>query len=349
LNLSFQFNQRDDHKRVKKPPKLYPKEFSFSRSLHHEVHAISFRDQMNFTCATSTPKSRNGSTDSLSSSFYDKNRNESYFEQCFETICKLGEGSFGEVFKVRCRDDGKFYAIKKTKQIFRSESHRKERLEEVKRYEQFSDNEHCVTLYKAWEQDDLLFMQIELCRGSVENYVEQIQHVPESFVWSFLLDMLLALQSLHAKHLVHLDIKLDNILITDDSHCKLADFGLVFDLVNSPRSRAIEGDSRYLAPELMQGDYCLANDIFSLGITLLELACGLELPMNGTLWQELRTKVLPETAMDSLSVGLKEIIRSMMEPDPLKRPTVDQLLKTPKLRMLRLERRAGKVSRSFVS
>jgi membrane-associated tyrosine- and threonine-specific cdc2-inhibitory kinase len=46
-------------------------------------------------------------------------------------------------------------------------------------------------MYKAWEQDDLLFMQIELCMGSVEDYVEKIQKVPEEFVWSFLLDMLL--------------------------------------------------------------------------------------------------------------------------------------------------------------
>lgn len=182
---------RDDHKRNKKPPKLYPKEYSLIRYGHHEVHAISFKDQFNSSIATSTPKSRHSSLDSLSSSFYDQKKSDSYFEQCFETVRKLGEGSFGEVFKVRCRDDGKFYAIKKTKQIFRSETHRRERLEEVKRYEQFSSNEHCVTLYKAWEQDDLLFMQIELCWGSVEDYVEKIKRVPESFVWSFLLDMLL--------------------------------------------------------------------------------------------------------------------------------------------------------------
>jgi membrane-associated tyrosine- and threonine-specific cdc2-inhibitory kinase len=157
------------------------------------VHAISFKDQINSSIATSTPKSRNSTRngDSLFSSFYDKSKTDPYFEQCFETICKLGEGSFGEVFKVRSRDDGKLYAIKKTKQIFRSENHRRERLEEVKRYEQFSNNEHCVTMYKAWEQDDLLFMQIELCTGSVEDYVEKIKQVPEDFVWSFLLDMLL--------------------------------------------------------------------------------------------------------------------------------------------------------------
>jgi membrane-associated tyrosine/threonine-specific cdc2-inhibitory kinase len=106
-------------------------------------------------------------------------------------IGKLGEGSFGEVFKVRCKEDGKFYAIKKTRFHHKGESYRRERMQEVRRYEEFSSNENCVTLYKAWEQDDVLFMQIELCRGSVEDYVEDIHEVPEEFIWSFLLDMLL--------------------------------------------------------------------------------------------------------------------------------------------------------------
>lgn len=142
---------------------------------------------------------------------------------------------------------------------------------------------------------------------------------------------------------------MDNILITNDNHCKLADFGLVFDLSNSPRSRAIEGDSRYLAPELMQGNYCLANDIFSLGITLLELSCSLELPTNGRLWQELRSSVLPETAMNSLSPELQLVIRSMMEPNPAKRPTVKQLLKNKKLLVINCQRKMDRISHNCVS
>lgn len=139
---------------------------------------------------SSTPKSKSSSFD-LSSSFYDKNKNETYFEQCYEVIGKVGEGSFGEVFKVRSKEDGKFYAVKKTRFHHKGESYRRERMQEVRRYEEFSSNENCVTLYKAWEQDDVLFMQIELCRQSVEDYVEEIHEVPEEFIWSFLLDMLL--------------------------------------------------------------------------------------------------------------------------------------------------------------
>lgn len=156
------------------------------------------------------------------------------------------------------------------------------------------------------------------------------------------------MQSLHDQNLAHLDIKLDNILITDEKHCKLADFGLVFDLSNSPRIRAIEGDSRYLAPELMQGNYGRFNDIFSLGISVLELACNLELPANGKLWQELRTLVLPEVAMNLLSPELQGVVRAMMEPDPAKRPSVDELLKLPKLRSLHFKRKGTKISQKCV-
>lgn len=243
------------------------------------------------------------------------------------------------------------YAVKKTRFHYKNEVYRRERMQEVRRYEEFSGNENCVTLYKAWEQDDVLFMQIELCRGSVQDFVEEIHEVSEDFVWSFLLDMLLALKGLHDKNLIHLDIKLDNILITDEKHCKLADFGLVFDTVNTNHSRGTEGDSRYLAPELMEGQFCLANDIFSLGISLLELACSLELPSNGSLWQELRNGILPDHAMNKfqLSQDLQTIIRSMMNPNPAMRPNVNELLEIPKLKQMSVQRRFEKVASKCVS
>ncbi len=145
-----------------------------------------------------------------------------------------------------------------------------------------------------------------------------------------------------------MDIKLDNILLTDDNLCKLADFGLVFDTLNT-KSRGMEGDSRYLAPELLQGSFCLANDIFSLGISMLELACNLELPANGILWQELRNGVFPESAMSEISGELKSIIKAMMNPDPAHRPSVNELLKYPKLKKLKKTRTMERFSMKFVS
>lgn len=149
-----------------------------------------------------------------------------------------------------------------------------------------------------------------------------------------------------------MDIKLDNVLLTKHGRCKLADFGLVFDVKNSNRSRAIEGDSRYIAPELLEGNYCLANDIFSLGITLLELASNVELPANGKLWQSLRTGKIPReilNEMKSISPELLSIIQSMLEPDPSKRPTVNRLLNNWKLRYMIFQRNVSRLTTGLVS
>lgn len=133
------------------------------------------------------------------------------------------------MFKVKSKEDGLLYAVKKSKQYFRSENYRQERLEEVRRYEEFSNHKHCIKLHRAWEQDDRLYMQMELCESSLNCFVEN-KALSEDSVWSILLDLLLALKSLHDRNLIHLDIKLDNILIMEDESCKLGDFGLVADV-----------------------------------------------------------------------------------------------------------------------
>ncbi|KAH8296150.1 hypothetical protein KR054_002349 [Drosophila jambulina] len=295
----------------------------------------------------------------------------SHFEQCFQRLAKLGEGSFGEVFQVRDRADGRLYAVKISKQLFRGEQYRAERLEEVRRYEEFSGHENCIRFIRAWEQYDRLFMQMELCRESLEQYLLRCQRIPEERIWHILLDLLRGLKSLHDRNLIHLDIKLDNVLIgEDDETCKLADFGLVFDLDRANSQHATEGDSRYMAPEILQGHFSKAADIFSLGIAMLELACYMDLPANGPLWHELRQGILPEEFINSecvrkaifvpavnfllfpeISVELQTIIKSMMMPDPTQRPTADQLLLHPRLQRMQQKRKSlitlGQLSRSF--
>lgn len=67
-----------------------------------------------------------------------------------------------------------------------------------------------------------------------------------------------------------------------DGICKLGDFGLVIDLAKMDTSKAVEGDPRYLANEVLQDrKFTKAADIFALGVTILELATDLDLPKHG--------------------------------------------------------------------
>lgn len=67
----------------------------------------------------------------------------------------------------------------------------KERLEEVRRYEQLSEHEHCITLHKAWEQSNCLYMQLELCKGSLETFLAENKKLSEQNIWDILVDLLL--------------------------------------------------------------------------------------------------------------------------------------------------------------
>lgn len=229
----MQRNPGELNRTSRRPPKLFQKSHDssfFNRSLNHTSlpHVISFRDQ-----------SINGSP--IQNDIYQPVKKESYFEQCFDLLAKIGEGSFGEVFKVRSKEDGRLYAVKKSLQLYRGENYRQERLEEVRRYEQFSAHEHCITLYRAWEQNDLLYMQLELCQGSLESLLaQQKQLLPEARLWHILVDLLLGLKALHDQDLIHLDVKLDNVMIAEDNVCKLGDFGLVIDLNRVSEGRLID-------------------------------------------------------------------------------------------------------------
>ncbi|XP_054724685.1 LOW QUALITY PROTEIN: membrane-associated tyrosine- and threonine-specific cdc2-inhibitory kinase-like [Uloborus diversus] len=260
------------------------------------------------------------------SSLYDSSSDKLYFHQCFEVICKLGSGSFGEVFKVRCKEDGQLYAIKRAKDKFCGKSDRDRKLQEVLKHELLPGHPNCVRFYKAWEERQHLYIQTELCSCSLSQYAERNHTIPEQTVWNFLVDLLLAVKHLHDHNLVHLDIKPDNIFITNDRTCKLGDFGIVLDLSKSDVTDAIEGDPRYIAPELMQGVFSKPADIFSLGITILELASDLDLPRGDEEWHLLRNLKIPEEFLRGLSGELTEVISLMMEPDYTKRYSADEIL-----------------------
>ncbi|XP_046859290.1 membrane-associated tyrosine- and threonine-specific cdc2-inhibitory kinase-like [Xenia sp. Carnegie-2017] len=252
-----------------------------------------------------------------------------YFEQCFKIIGKLGQGSFGEVFKVESKEDGCLYAVKKSRVRFRGEYDRQQRLDEVKKHEKLRQHPNCVKLIKAWEERGQLYIQTELCDMSLTDFCDKHTKIEERFVWDILVDLTQGLKHLHDNNMVHMDIKPSNVLIGLDSLYKIADFGLVLDLYNHHFSEGQEGDPMYLAPELLEGQFSKAADIFSLGISLLEVACDLDLPRGGDAWHHLREKRIPMSFLQGVSAELSCLICRMMDPLPGNRPTVDDILKEP--------------------
>lgn len=285
------------------------------------------------------PVSFTGSEASFNSPHYNARKSVSYLQQCFHVDRQLGEGSFGVVYKVRCRLDNRWYAVKEAHHKFRGERDRQMRLQEVAKHERLPPHPHCVRFVKAWEEDYRLYIQTELCDCSLASYTEENHNIPERLVWEYLVDLLLGLKHLHDHNLVHLDVKPENIFIAKEGFCKLGDFGLVLDLTQDDSTDPLEGDPCYLAPEIMEGNFTKAADVFSLGITILELACDLELPGQGENWHVLRSGTLPDYIAQRLSPELRTVIEEMMNPNPNKRATVDQLLERPEVKKVLRQRK----------
>ncbi|KAG3121468.1 hypothetical protein PI125_g247 [Phytophthora idaei] len=262
--------------------------------------------------------------------------------ESLQTIRWLGAGVSAEVFKVRDPQSGALFAVKKSKQELRNDRERDLLAQEIVILEKLSSSRHnfdnIVRYYQAWQENGFFFLQMELCEGgTLQDFIttRNQEVLPESYVWSILRDVASGLKILDEHGLVHLDIKPDNIFITEDGRLKIGDFGMAGKVVTSTKASSkisdLEGDAKYMAKELLSSaDRIPSADIFCLGIMLLEIATGMVLPEAGNKWHDLRNGDLPSLSPE-YSKELSEMIRQMMHPDPTKRPSAADILKNSRV------------------
>uniref|UniRef100_A0A158P8V5 non-specific serine/threonine protein kinase n=1 Tax=Angiostrongylus cantonensis TaxID=6313 RepID=A0A158P8V5_ANGCA len=168
-----------------------------------------------------------------------------------------------------------------------------------------------------------LFGETELCGPNLAEYRYELGVLEEQELWKVLFDMVKALHHMHSSGMLHMDVKPSNIFISKNSTCKLGDFGLAFDMNETPIDTAEEGDKYYMAPEILNNSPTTAADVYSLGVSMLELATTIDV-------REQCDKIRSGELADSFFAGkrndLHELILSLIHPDPINRPTTSQLM-----------------------
>ncbi|XP_075869343.1 serine/threonine-protein kinase 4-like isoform X1 [Nelusetta ayraudi] len=194
-------------------------------------------------------------------------------EEVLDVLEKLGEGSYGSVFKAHLKETGEIVAIKQVP----VESDLQEIIKEISIMQQ-CNSPYVVRYYGSYFKDSDLWIIMEYCgAGSVSDIIRiRNKTLREEEIATILHSTLKGLEYLHFMRKIHRDIKAGNILLSSEGQAKLADFGVAGQLTDTMAKRnTVIGTPFWMAPEVIQeiGYNCVA-DIWSLGITALEMAEG---------------------------------------------------------------------------
>ena len=215
----------------------------------------------------------------------------------YEIIEKLGEGTFGSVYKVKIKNTNKVYALK---QISLSGARKKE-LESVKNEAKYLSNikhKNIVNYCGSYEDGKYFNIFMEYCEGSdlrklIDDYKSHNHPIPKYMINYIFKSITKGIKEIHKNKLIHRDLKPDNIFITNDFEIKIWDLGVSKQLNTIYQyAKTLAGTYFYMAPELILEDsYNYKVDIWSLGCILYEL-CTLKICFENKSLKKLIDKIL---------------------------------------------------------
>ncbi|KAK4057771.1 Protein kinase of the Mitotic Exit Network [Microbotryomycetes sp. JL221] len=187
---------------------------------------------------------------------------------------KLGQGSFGQVYRALNWLTGETCAIKQVTLTNIRKQDLPEIMSEIDLLKKL-DHPNIVQYRGSVKTPQYLYIVLEFCEnGSLQTITKKFGHFPESLVALYTLQVLQGLAYLHDQGVIHRDIKASNILATKDGSIKLADFG-VATVTDGPLDSRIVGSPYWMAPEVVeQNGATTASDVWSVGALVIELLSG---------------------------------------------------------------------------
>ena len=204
---------------------------------------------------------------------------------------------------------------------------------EVKILLKLNRHPNVVKLFETFETGRHILLVMELCAGGdLLNYVRKRKKLDEIAAKYLFKQLIEGLGYLHSKNVLHRDIKLDNILLDGKGMVKIADFGVSKEVKPDEIMREQCGTPAYIATEIIKdrGYTGFKADLWSAGVVLYAMLYG-TVPFKANNMQDLHKLILTAkyNLKDEISEPAKNLLRALLEPDPIKRLTIRQVLQHP--------------------
>lgn len=237
----------------------------------------------------------------------------------YEIIEKIGEGGMAEVYKAKCHLLNRYVAIKILKPEYSKDETFVKRFRREAQSAAALTHANIVSVYDVGTEDDINYIVMELLESkTLKDYIDEHGAMPSDLVLKISAQIASALETAHKAHIIHRDIKPQNIVLNKNMVAKVTDFGIA-KITNVPSATITSfgstmGSVHYFSPEHAKGGYTdEKSDIYSLGVVMYEMATG----------------KLPFDADSPVSVALKQIQEEPVPPidvNPNVSPALNQII-----------------------
>ncbi|XP_061890586.1 MAP/microtubule affinity-regulating kinase 3-like isoform X3 [Entelurus aequoreus] len=248
----------------------------------------------------------------------------------YRLLKTIGKGNFAKVKLARHILTGREVAIKIIDKTQLNPNSLQKLFREV-RIMKILNHPNIVKLFEVIETERTLYLVMEYASGGeVFDYLVAHGRMKEKEARAKFRQIVSAVQYCHQKHIVHRDLKAENLLLDADMNIKIADFGFSNEFTLGNKLDTFCGSPPYAAPELFQGKKYDGPevDVWSLGVILYTLVSG-SLPFDGQNLKELRERVLRGKYRIPfyMSTDCENLLKRFLVLNPAKRGTLEQIMK----------------------
>lgn len=244
----------------------------------------------------------------------------------YEILEKIGTGGMSDVYKAKCHKLNRYVAVKVLKQEFSENTNFVSKFRTEAQAAAGLMHPNIVNVYDVGEEDGIYYIVMELVEGiTLKSYIEKKARLSVKEAISIAIQVSMGIEAAHNNHIIHRDIKPQNIMISKEGKVKIADFGIAKAATSNTITSNVMGSVHYTSPEQARGGFSdERSDIYSLGCTMFEMVTG-RVPFDGETTVSIAIKHIqeempsPREFVGEVPISIEKIIFKCTQKSPDRR------------------------------